>query len=289
MISKAALVGLSALALATSAGATNLIQNGDFSLANTNLVNDSGQSTYFRQVLGTGYITDWTYNIPGGAGNNNNGIITVLETSQLNTLGNMTEGPWSLWNSSNGGVGTIAAPPSGNASVLGQDSAPENAAYLSQTINNLVVGQIYAVTFAFAGAQLRSPDGTLWNGATNEGVEINLGGTYDTSALGGTASQAYTGGQTDIVTYDNYQPTVPDHGSTAWQQAVMYFTATAKQETLNLEAISTSSGDPPFALIDNLQMFAVPEPATWAMMILGVFGIGAVVRRRRGERLAAAA
>jgi hypothetical protein len=32
---------------------------------------------------------------------------------------------------------------------------------------------------------------------------------------------------------------------------------------------------------------AVPEPATWAMMIMGFGGIGAVVRRRRGQALAA--
>jgi hypothetical protein len=25
----------------------------------------------------------------------------------------------------------------------------------------------------------------------------------------------------------------------------------------------------------------VPEPATWAMMILGTFGVGALMRRRR--------
>jgi hypothetical protein len=50
---------------------------------------------------------------------------------------------------------------------------------------------------------------------------------------------------------------------------------------LNLEAISSSSGDPPFALIDNVQLFAVPEPASWALMILGVGAVGAIARRRR--------
>ncbi len=285
---KATLAGLSALALATSAMAgSNLIQNGDFSLA-TNLVDGSGMSTYYRQLGGAGYITDWTYTVPGGSGNNNGGIISVYASNNLNSAANQTEGPYGFWYSGDGGVGAIAAPPSGNPYVLGQDTAPENAAYLSQTLYGLTPGQSYDVTFAYTGVQLRNADGSLWNGPTNVGVEINLGGSYDLSATGGTQSQAWTGGQTDVVTYDNYNPSVPNHGSIPWQQAVMRFTATGTSEVLNLEAISTSSGEPPFALIDNLQMFAVPEPATWAMMILGVFGIGAVVRRRRGARLAAA-
>jgi hypothetical protein len=279
----------SALALALAGHATagaNLIQNGNFSQP-TNLVNGSGQSAYFRDTNGAGYITDWTYNVPGGSSANNGGIITVLDAANLNSLNNQTEGPYSFWNSTNGGVGTIATPPSGDRYVLGQDSAPENAAYLSQTINGLTSGRYYAVTFAFAGAQLRNSNGSDWNGATNEGVEVNLGGTYDTSAPGGTASQAYTGGQTDVDYYDNYQPAVPNHGSTGWQDVYMVFKAVGSSEVLNLEAISTSSGDPPFALIDNVQMFAIPEPAAWAMMLVGIGGLGAVARRRRATVLAA--
>lgn len=32
---------------------------------------------------------------------------------------------------------------------------------------------------------------------------------------------------------------------------------------------------------------ALPEPATWAMLLLGFFGVGAAVRGRRREPLAA--
>lgn len=37
--------------------------------------------------------------------------------------------------------------------------------------------------------------------------------------------------------------------------------------------------------IDNLAVRAVPEPATWALMILGFGGIGALLRRRRDRGL----
>ncbi len=39
-------------------------------------------------------------------------------------------------------------------------------------------------------------------------------------------------------------------------------------------------------ILDNVAL-AVPEPATWAMMILGFGGVGAVIRRRHGLRAAA--
>ncbi len=38
--------------------------------------------------------------------------------------------------------------------------------------------------------------------------------------------------------------------------------------------------------IDNLAIGAVPEPATWAMMLLGFAGIGVSLRRRRKPVLA---
>ena len=39
--------------------------------------------------------------------------------------------------------------------------------------------------------------------------------------------------------------------------------------------------DPGFELLDNVSVTSVPEPATWAMMLLGAGLAGAVLRRRR--------
>ena len=43
----------------------------------------------------------------------------------------------------------------------------------------------------------------------------------------------------------------------------------------------TESGAPPFALIDSVALNTVPEPSTWAMMLLGFAGLGYAGLRSR--------
>ena len=58
------------------------------------------------------------------------------------------------------------------------------------------------------------------------------------------------------------------------------FTATGPSEVLRFIAHGTPSGVPPFSLLDGVSMTAaVPEPATWAMMVLGFGVIGRAMRR----------
>ena len=59
------------------------------------------------------------------------------------------------------------------------------------------------------------------------------------------------------------------------------FTAKSTSQLLSFLSIGTPLGLPPAALLDGVSLTTVPEPATWAMMIMGFFGLGAVLRRRR--------
>jgi len=65
------------------------------------------------------------------------------------------------------------------------------------------------------------------------------------------------------------------------QQAQLSFSGTASYATINFQ--NTGGG----FLVDNFTgtFGAVPEPSTWAMMLLGFGGMGMTMRRRRSQRL----
>jgi hypothetical protein len=68
----------------------------------------------------------------------------------------------------------------------------------------------------------------------------------------------------------------------------MWFTATDTKQTLNFMSLGTPNGLPPMAALDGVSLTAVPEPATWAMMLIGFGGLGAMIRRRNRAAMAAA-
>lgn len=64
------------------------------------------------------------------------------------------------------------------------------------------------------------------------------------------------------------------------------FSTTLGAGTYTIEAAVVNFGDefnPSFLLLDDLRMTNVPEPSTWAMMLLGFGGAGALIRRRRAQ------
>jgi len=68
-------------------------------------------------------------------------------------------------------------------------------------------------------------------------------------------------------------------GFSGWQTEKFTFTASDTSEVLTFLSLGTPNGLPPMALIDNVSL-TVPEPASWAMMILGFGAIGYAMRRR---------
>ncbi len=157
--------------------------------------------------------------------------------------------------------GPIAASPSGGFFV-GSDPGFQNAS-LTQTLTGLTVGSLYTVSFNYAGAQQVGFDG-----ATNEGWQVGFGNQTQSTGLLANAN----------------------HGFTGWNSASFNFIAGSSSQTLSFLAIGTGTqGAPPFALLDGVTVTqGVPEPATWAMMMVGFGALGVMLRRRRRELTVAA-
>jgi hypothetical protein len=163
------------------------------------------------------------------------------------------------WNSFNSLAGTIADPPSGN--YVGIDGDPTFEAPIFQTINGLTPGDTYRLQFYQAAAQQAGV-----GGATTE---------QWSDTLGGGAAQSST------------LMSVPQGGFSPWVLQTMDFKATSASEVLNFMAIGT--GAPPVALLADVSLTAVPEPATWAMLVLGFAGLGFAGYRRAKKNAAALA
>jgi hypothetical protein len=79
--------------------------------------------------------------------------------------------------------------------------------------------------------------------------------------------------------------TVGDFGHTPWIQFSTVLTA--GDYLFEAGVIDVSTGidffDPSFLILDGITMAEVPEPGTWALMLTGFFGLGALLRRRRHQ------
>jgi len=193
-----------------------------------------------------GYNTDltgWTsngYNFVFGA----TGADSAGVTSQYGNL--------QLWGPNNGAANGLTSSPAGG-NFVAADGAFE-VAPLQQTINGLQIGKQYNVSFYWAGAQQKNFDGP-----NTEQWQVSLGNQTQSTGV-----------------YSN-----PSHGFSGWTKQTFSFTATSASEVLGFMAVGTPAGVPPFSLLDGVSMVAaVPEPATWGMLLGGLGLIGFAARRR---------
>ena len=232
---------VAALVASTAPAAANSFINGGFE----SLTNGPGQLTY--NTTATGWtVADGGYTFVYGPG----GI------DRRGTIGqygdNYMWGPNS--GSDNGLTGT--SPSGGN--MIAFDGAFQIQP-LEQVITGLTVGKTYSVGFDYGFAQQYG-----FNGDTVQNWSVSFAGVTKTT--------------------DNYN--LPNHGFSGWFHTSYDFVANNATETLSFLAYGNLPV-PPFALLDGVTFTpdtvagAVPEPATWALLILGFGLVGVSARRRR--------
>lgn len=163
--------------------------------------------------------------------------------------------PFTLWGSNNGGAGPTALGPSPQGgNYLAQDGDSTHNVAITQTVTGLTIGQDYNVSFYWAAGQQHGFDG-----ATTEKWQVTLGSQTQSTPVFSLAT----------------------HGFSGWMQQTMTFTATSTSSLLSFLAVGTPNGLPPFALLDGVSLMAIPEPGTYALVILALLGFILFRRNRK--------
>jgi PEP-CTERM motif-containing protein/hapalindole biogenesis HpiC1 cyclase-like protein len=154
------------------------------------------------------------------------------------------------WFTSGWNNNQIAVNPRGNFGLNLADGSVRTVR-VSETINLLPFHQQYQLSFWVGNYSAN-------NGPAGLDVEIT-DGTSNTILLSEKALAPFT------------------NASSAWTRFAFNFFADGTSNTINF----SERNGPLYIGLDDVSVTAVPEPATWAMMILGFAGIGFMAYRRK--------
>lgn len=242
----AMVVGAALFGSATAPQAANVVLNGDFTL--TSLSSPGGYLCATSGTTCSSNLTDWDGTCSSSSCNGSSTPSSLLFPG---TGGSAFNGDRGLWTYNESPLGK-------SANVVAIDGDPQYNASISQTISGLVAGHTYELTFYQSSGQQ-----TDLNGATTEWWAVSIGSDNFTSTVMNT----------------------PEHGAVDWAPQSFSFVASSTSELLTFLAHGTPGGEPPVALLTGVDIEAssVPEPGTWAMMLVGLLAVGGLssVRRRR--------
>jgi len=246
----------------------NFVTDGTFSNTNsTGLSPGSGNG-----ATTNGGMLGYNVNAVGWSNTTSNsalGYNFLFTTNMVNNTNSVTgnDGPLALYNNKSATNGFTNPPGGGN--FIAADGVYQTAA-ITQTISGLVVGDFYELSFYYGAAQQ-----TTYTTATTENWQVTL-----SRSAGGTVYTSYT-----TPTLTN-----PPAGFTGWDLATVSFTASRTSEVLSFLAGGTPSGQPPFSLLADVSIVAVPEAssviaASLLLLILCAAPILKSFKQKEGETL----
>lgn len=279
--------------------AANLLVNGDFEMV-TMTNGNALHSTLFGNSLDNTVLSAAAKNLPTVTGWQTRGYNFVFVDNPTYNGGNpqsatgaddYTNGACilgncdtslrlSLWGPDSATNNGLTNSPTGG-NFIGADGAYGNAP-IEQVVTGLEVGKVYKLTFWWAAAQQ-----STYNGVTQDAWQVCFGVCDYTLPADAPIFLDFRDGHStyDASPGDQIQSTGTvtnaNHGFVPWQFQTMYFTANDTTQKLSLLAYGLPIGQPPFALIDGLNLEAIPEPSTWAMMLIGFGLVGGIMRSNR--------
>jgi hypothetical protein len=275
LFAAAAAIATLAAVPASAATGINLVTNGGFETTtltrSQQIAANSNDVAGWTNAANPGGWTNTAYNflIKGGiaADSPNGGFYSVWDNHDYvyGPNGGDVSAPGfdcGKWGCNNQAANNFKVSPTGGNYLL-MDSDTAFNGTISQLITGLKVGTTYNLTFDWAGASWATV-----TGPTTHAFDVTFGGVTQS---------------TDTLNVDA-------KGFSGWKTASMNFVATSGSQTLSFLSKGTPNGLPPTNLLDNVSMTAaVPEPATWAMMLVGFGMVGGAARyRRRSTKLSVA-
>src|SRR5580700_5436766 len=244
------LLAASLAAIGGSANASpNLIQDPGFTPLSPSSVTVSS-TVYTSLELGTwgsNTVTVPSWSSPGG-----NALNFVFLTSGATAYGNA--GLFGLAQPS------LIAPTPVAGNFVAADGSTSYSGAITQTLTDLTPNKAAALTFYWGVVQQSTATcGGNCTGTVGGQWQVSLGGpSQDTTLISNQATQTFSG----------------------WMESTMTFVPTSATETLQFLAVG--SGAPSILLLngDSLTQ-SISEPASWAITLAGLVGLGVLSRRRQ--------
>ncbi len=257
-----------ALAGAAQAG-PNLVKNGSFEQNNLTPTSLDGFKAAHPGINVVGVqvdghlpgfgntVTDWSSDITGPYSAGYNLYFFDGDTAKLGDAASIYPGEQQRPNANFTGDSPDGE---GVGAFMVLDGDPNFTSPFQQSISGLTVGQQYNLQFYWAGGELSNRTGF---------ETIKLTGSFGASAF-------------TTETFNNTKPVGITGDFSGWRLEKFSFKATSTSQLLSFLAAGTPANNlPPVAFLDGVSLTAVPEPATWAIMLMGFAGLGAALRARR--------